>query len=166
MAADPPDRPGDQRDHSDLDAKERGRDRGLREVDLEVDPGQQEHEEEAREHEPEAGEQPADAPTPEHAEVDCQLMGFGAGQDLVDGEQPVESRAREPALLVDELPPEHRDLRHRTAEGKEAEPEEASEDASRRLPVSRLERGRLDVGQADLPVPNWRSPASPSPGMM
>jgi hypothetical protein len=55
-------------------------------------------------------------------------VGLGAGEDLVDRKQPVESIARDPAFLVDQLMPQHRDLRYRPAPGEESEAQEPGED--------------------------------------
>ena len=61
-----------------------------------------------------------------------QLVRLGAGERLVDGQEPVEPAAGDPALLVDELAPEHRDLGDRAAEREQPETEEPAEDRERR----------------------------------
>jgi hypothetical protein len=86
--------------------------------------------------------------------VNGELMRLGSGECLVHGQEPIEPAAGDPAFLVDELAPEHRDLGDRAAEREQPEPEEPTEDRERW------------VRQLAFPVPNWRSPASPSPGMM
>ena len=61
-------------------------------------------------------------------------MRLGAGQDLVDDEQPVEPAARYPFLLVDQIAPDHGDLRHRPAPGHQPEAQEAPENLERGEP--------------------------------
>ena len=84
MLADPVDGANDQRDHHRLDAEEDRAEGGLRNIEPEIEPGQGEHQHEARQHEAEPGEKAAEAFPGEHSHMDAELMRLGPGQHLVD----------------------------------------------------------------------------------
>ena len=98
------------------------------EIGLDVEDREAEHEDEARQHEPEAGEEAAELAAAQAAEVDAELVGLGAGKDLVDRQQLLEARLVDPAFLIDALVLNHRDLRGRSTPGEQAELEETDED--------------------------------------
>ena len=139
MPADPVHGADDQRDHADLHAEEQRRERRLREVEPEIEPGQGQHQDEAGQHEAEPGEQAAEPPAGQHADMDAKLVRLRPRQHLIDGEQAVEAGAGQPLLLLDQLVPDHRDLRDRAAPGEQAEAQEAKED----LPGRERRRGGL-----------------------
>ena len=122
---------------------------GCSKVELLVQPGDPEHEQQSRQHEAEPGEQSAEPPALHHPEVDAELVRLGPGKHLVDGEQPVEARRRDPLLFLDQLALDHRDLRDRPAPGEQAEAQEAEEDA---LAVFSAQRVRqFDASDARSP---------------
>ena len=57
-----------------------------------------------------------------------QLVRLRPGECLVHGQEPVEPLAGDPALLVNELASEHRDLGDRAAEREQPETDEPTED--------------------------------------
>ena len=103
------------------------------EVGLHVQDRQPQHQDEAGQHEPEAREEAAELAASEPAEVDAQLVRLGPGEHLVDGQRLLEGVLVDPALLVDALALDHRDLRSGPAPGKRSELQEASEDGARRI---------------------------------
>src|SRR6185369_7450374 len=104
-----------------------------RDVRLDVEGREPEHEQEAGEHEAEPGEEPAELATAQAAEVDAELVRLGTGEDLVDGELALEALLADPPFLIDALALDHRDLRRRPAPGEAAELEEAAEDRAGRF---------------------------------
>src|SRR5215216_2248301 len=66
-------------------------------------------------------------------------MCFRARQNLIDRKQPVESRTRDPAFVLNELAPEHGDLGDRTAPSQETESQKLEEN----LWVRQIRNGRL-----------------------
>jgi hypothetical protein len=66
-------------------------------------------------------------------------MRFGSGEHLVDGKDAVEVPRRDPALLVDELAADQRDLRDRPTPREQAETQEPQEEPRQWL----AGRGRL-----------------------
>jgi hypothetical protein len=65
-----------------------------------------------------SGKEAGQLAAPQPAEVDAELMRLGAGKHLVDRQLPLEGPLVDPALLVDALALDHRDLRRRPAPGK------------------------------------------------
>ena len=127
MLTDPHDGTQDDREDRDLDAEQQASERHAALHDGDVQPADQQHQAEAGQHETEAGEQPADPPARQHAEMDAEFVRLGAGQDLQHGKQPVEPALVDPAFLLDQRLPQHRDLRDRAAEGETAEAQEFAE---------------------------------------
>ena len=111
--------------------------RGALHADLGVPPGQHQHQQESREQEAEAGQEASDPASGQHAEVDAQLLGFGARKDLVHRQRAVESLGADPLLVVHQFPSQHRDLRDRSAPRQAAKAEETQDklpEAERRNP--------------------------------
>ena len=145
----------------------------LGESGLDVGHRQGEHEEEAGQHEAEPGQEAAELAAAQAAEVDAQLVGLRAGEDLVDGERLLEGLLVDPALLVDALALDHRDLRGRAAPGEGAELQEAQEEPPERLVLGRRVWGAghgpahpTDRSSPDGPGPrasrrrrSWRAPS-------
>jgi hypothetical protein len=103
------------------------------EVGLDVEDRQPEHQDEARQHEAEPGEEAAELAAANPPEVDAELVGLRAGEDLVDGEKLLELLLGDPVLLVDALALDHGDLRRGPAPGEQAELQEPGEDRARRI---------------------------------
>src|SRR5213592_4827513 len=97
-------------------------------VGLDVEDREAEHEDEAGQHESQAGEEPAQPAAAQSTEVDAELVGLGAGQHLVDGEQALEAPLGDPPLFIDALALNHRYLRRRASPGEAAKLEKAKED--------------------------------------
>ena len=150
----------DQRDDPDLHAEEHRAERGLAEVEPEVEPRQSEHQDEAGQHEAQARRQSAAPAAGDHTEMDAQLVRLRPGQNLIHGEQPIEPPARHPLLVVHQRAPYHRDLRYRPAPGEETEAQEAPEDLRGRerrrcCELLHSQAARATLGQ-------WPSPAARS----
>ncbi|CRN34496.1 hypothetical protein PAERUG_P19_London_7_VIM_2_05_10_02565 [Pseudomonas aeruginosa] len=118
----------DQGDHSRLHAKERRAQRGTHEFNLEVQPGQREHQQESGKHETESRQHAPQPPLCSDAQMNAYFMRFGSGQHLHHRKQLVEAFAGDPAFLVHELAAQHVDLSHRPAPCEQAELEEAREE--------------------------------------
>src|SRR5204863_7837180 len=67
------------------------------------------------------------------AEVHAELVRLRSREDLEDGEGLLEGLLGDPALLVDALVLDHRDLRRRPTPGERPELEETEEDRPRRV---------------------------------
>jgi len=122
-------------------------------VGLDVKDRQPEHEQEAGQHESETGEEAAELAASDSPEVDAQLVRLRTGKDLVDGQGFLEGLFVDPALLVDALLLDHRDLGCRAAPGERTELQESNEDRARRImrrPGRPLLGDRHRAGQSPL----------------
>ena len=99
---------------------------------------------------PSPARKPAELAAAHPAEVDAELVRLGPGQHLVDGERLLEGLLGDPALLVDALALDHRDLRRRPAPGERAELQEADEDRAGRILVG--------CGEASIAKPRHCGP--------
>ena len=114
----------DNREHNDLNTEQRRCKSGIARNGRDVEPSGQHHQDQPGQHETKPGKQPANPPARDHAEMDAQLMRFGARQDLHDSEQVIEPRGVDPALLFNERLPQHGDLRDRPTKSQRAKPQE------------------------------------------
>ena len=127
MFADPMDRAYDNRDNRRLDAEENGTEHGPLDRQPGIGPSEREHQNEARQHEAQPGEDTPQTPLGTDAEMDAQLMRFRSWQHLHYGQELVKPVAWNPAFLIDQLAPDHGDLRHRATKCHHAETKEAEE---------------------------------------
>jgi hypothetical protein len=86
----------------------------VRELGLDVEDRQSEHEQETRQHEAQSCKEPAQPAAAEAAEEHAELVRLRPRKDLIDGQRLLERLFGDPALLVDALALDHRDLGRRT----------------------------------------------------
>jgi hypothetical protein len=139
MLADAVHGPQYHRQDGGLDAEEQGTDHRALDAQAGIEPGERQHQDEARQHEAEPGEQAAEAAFGADAKMDAKLVGLGSGEHLHHRQQLVEAGAADPLFLVDQLMADHRNLCDRAAKGHEAEAQEAGEQS----PIAELGRARL-----------------------
>jgi hypothetical protein len=127
----------DERDHRYLHADEDRSQCRLADVDGEVQPGEREHQHEPRQHETQSRQESPGPAARQHADVHTKFVRLRPWQHLVDGKKAIETAAREPALLVDEVAPDHGDLGDRPTPCEQPEAQEADE----YLPMGKSGRG-------------------------
>jgi hypothetical protein len=115
------DRADNDSDHRCLDAQECGSEERSLDREPRVRPGKHKHEHEARQHKAEPCQKAAQPSFGADSEMNAEFMRFRARQHLHDREELVEPVAFYPTLLVNQLAPDHRDLRHGSAERHHAE---------------------------------------------
>ena len=75
----------------------------------------------------ESRKEAAHAPARKHAYMNAQLVRLRPRQHLIDSKEAIEPTAGDPALLIHEFSPDHRNLRDRSTPCEEAKAQEAHE---------------------------------------
>ncbi len=122
LGAYPDHRLKDDGEHRRLEAEEQRRHQ--RDVaQARIDPAQRHDRYDAGQHEQHAGDQPAERPVHQPADIDGKLLGFGSRQQHAVVQRVQEPGLADPAQLFHQHPVHHGDLSGGTAEAQQADPQ-------------------------------------------